>query len=536
MGYEYTSKMLVAWMKAKGAETQREFEAIWDDFKKIFQDAMKNVYSDHDVINELCRGDVDGENENWDNKDKELCKVMVKIFMYINGIKTWPYDTLKGIESKEGHEQMDSYFRCIIGRTIMIKWLGGHCRRKKVAKIVLGAAGAWRGMSKVEEHHRKCEGLDFKNMGIAGKYMWPRVKEWAKMRDRGISKLESVKKQGECSEGSDVGRLGSRTTAEDEKYLTELFGVGSEKELDELKKLAEDGNKWGKEDLEDVLKKAKEAEEGGEGEDFLVRKLQESLGELYERKKEEFERNKETEQVPVPQPDGRNENDEEEDEEEELDEGAEDEEDEEAQEEEDRKPPSSGPPPAPPGSGGGGGGASSLETPKPAKLTAKINNPFLPYIPLVPATIGITVMSYLLWKYFGMLRKTRKRYRRAHQVRGPNLDQQMVDHVDDQADGPQVLDECQKGDLHLTKEGFFEILVEEFMGSKFKKEQNLPKEVVPKEHVPSSDSGFREEDFVPEKNVPMEQVRSSDSGFRERRLGSSAICSYGTGSGFRFRV
>ncbi|ANQ05693.1 SICA antigen [Plasmodium coatneyi] len=124
----------------------------------------------------------------------------------------------------------------------------------------------------------------------------------------------------------------------------------------------------------------------------------------------------------------------------------------------------------------------------------------------------------------------------------------------------EVLEECQKGDLHSTKQDFFEILVQEFMGSKFIKEEKVPSsdsgfrfqvqiagfreedfvpmvrvamEDVPKEQFPSSDFGFREEDFVPKEGVsteqgpssdsefmeddfvPKEQVQSSDSGFRE---------------------
>ncbi|ANQ09274.1 SICA antigen [Plasmodium coatneyi] len=136
--------------------------------------------------------------------------------------------------------------------------------------------------------------------------------------------------------------------------------------------------------------------------------------------------------------------------------------------------------------------------------------------------------------YF-FLGKKRRRYKRAHQIRGhPTLEEQLH-HVDDQADGPheytlvkerkqarsaptgrmkgpikrgvslrragrrgvghrtiidihlEVLDECQKVDLHSTKEDFFEVLVQEFMGSKF-----IEQEDVPKEQVPCSDSEFRE--------------------------------------------
>ncbi|ANQ06501.1 SICA antigen [Plasmodium coatneyi] len=190
-------------------------------------------------------------------------------------------------------------------------------------------------------------------------------------------------------------------------------------------------------------------------------------------------------------------------------------------------------PPAPPSAPseaedgrGGEAGEAALKAPKAEPLTDKKGiNPFLPYFPLAPATIGITVMSYLLWKYFGMLRKARKRYKRAPKALGPSLEQQILDHVDQL--GPreyylvkerkprstpikrrkkrgagrrggvrrrmiidihfEVLDECQKGDTKLVPEDFFEILVQEFMGSEFMKEEN-----VPKEQVQRSGSGFRE--------------------------------------------
>ncbi|ANQ10429.1 SICA-like antigen [Plasmodium coatneyi] len=162
-----------------------------------------------------------------------------------------------------------------------------------------------------------------------------------------------------------------------------------------------------------------------------------------------------------------------------------------------------------------------------------------PYLPTIPVAIATSVISYLLWKYFAVPIR-RRRYRRAHPTLGPTLQEQIMDYGMNQ-DGPheytlvkerkprstsikrrkkrvpgrrragrggvrrrmiidihlEVLDECQKGDLHSTKEDFFEILVQEFMGSEFMKEdfvsmENVSKEEVPKEQVPCSDSGFRE--------------------------------------------
>ncbi|ANQ06143.1 SICA antigen [Plasmodium coatneyi] len=227
-------------------------------------------------------------------------------------------------------------------------------------------------------------------------------------------------------------------------------------------------------------------------------------------------------------------------------------------------PPAPAPPPS--GSSAAGGGETddaTLKATKAAQISNKIDNPVLPYLPLAPAMLGISIMSYLLWKYFGMQRKTRKRYRRGPQIRGPTLEEQLLAHVDQP--GPreyyivrerkprsmpkkrrkkrvpgrhragrggggvrrrmiidihlEVLDECQKGDTKLVQEDFFEILVQEFMGSEFIREENVPKEYVPMEEVQSSDFGFMEKDIVPNVDVRMEELReeqipSSDSGFR----------------------
>ncbi|ANQ10084.1 SICA antigen [Plasmodium coatneyi] len=178
-------------------------------------------------------------------------------------------------------------------------------------------------------------------------------------------------------------------------------------------------------------------------------------------------------------------------------------------------------------------GKKSLNLQQKRLIPNKKNHPLL----LVFLKMVLKNLLKLLYWYFGMLGKNRRRYKRAYQARSPSLEQQIVDHLD-QDDAPreyyivkerkprstpikrrkkhaghrragvrrrmiidihlEILDECQKGDLHWTKEDFFEILVQEFMGSEFIKEEDFaPKEVVPrecdtKERVLSSDSGFRE--------------------------------------------
>ncbi|ANQ05904.1 SICA antigen [Plasmodium coatneyi] len=152
---------------------------------------------------------------------------------------------------------------------------------------------------------------------------------------------------------------------------------------------------------------------------------------------------------------------------------------------------------------------------------------FTPYLPTIPVFIGISAMSYLLWKYFALPGK-RRRSRRAHQVRGPpTLDEQLPDHVDDQADGPHeyTLTNVKRGTCIRRKKTFLKFWFKNLWVPGLGKEdfvpmEDIPKEVIRKEDVPTSNSWFREEDFVPKKEVPMvnvpkEQISISDSGFRE---------------------
>eukprot|EP00366_Plasmodium_knowlesi_P000775 XP_002258272.1 SICA antigen [Plasmodium knowlesi strain H] len=151
-----------------------------------------------------------------------------------------------------------------------------------------------------------------------------------------------------------------------------------------------------------------------------------------------------------------------------------------------------------------------------------------PFLPLAPVSIGLSVMAYYLWKYFGPLGKGGPRFRRSPtEIPGPSVQEQVLDHVQQDSSHEyrlvkerkppsaptrtkrsgrvnrrtiieihfEVLDECQKGDTQLNQKDFLELLVREFMGSEFMEEEQIPKEEVlmesvPMERVPSLGSGF----------------------------------------------
>ncbi|SBO24877.1 SICAvar, type I [Plasmodium knowlesi strain H] len=153
-----------------------------------------------------------------------------------------------------------------------------------------------------------------------------------------------------------------------------------------------------------------------------------------------------------------------------------------------------------------------------------------PFLPLAPVSIGLSAMAYYLWKYFGPLGKGGPRFRRSPtEIPGSSVQEQVLDHLQQDSSheyqlvkerkprsaptrtkrsGPvnrrtiieihfEVLDECQKGDTQLNQKDFLELLVQEFMGSEFMEEEQVPME---EEQVPM------EEEQVPMEEVPMEEV------------------------------
>ncbi|SBO24196.1 SICAvar, type I [Plasmodium knowlesi strain H] len=140
-----------------------------------------------------------------------------------------------------------------------------------------------------------------------------------------------------------------------------------------------------------------------------------------------------------------------------------------------------------------------------------------PFLPLAPVSIGLSVMAYYLWKYFGPLGKGGQPFRRSPtEIPGPSVQEQVLDHVEEagpheyrlvkerkprsaprrtKRSGPvnrrtiieihfEVLDECQKGDTQLNQKDFLELLVQEFMGSELMEEEQVPQEEVLMEGVP----------------------------------------------------
>ncbi|ANQ07262.1 SICA antigen [Plasmodium coatneyi] len=671
--------------------------------KKIYESMVKNIEQDTSMEPALCAFEDDNNNQvlRGDIESKELCKMLIRTFLWMNKMKQvykdivgWTWD--KDETNYGNEEELQSYFRCIIGRMTILKMLGKHCKLGKVAPVVEGALGGILEHLGVKYDHDKCDEMDLGSLSLGGKLFWGEIEKWIYEKKEEGKVIRGRKDQGKnCPEKSSLNDIGKNMSEKEKKSAVKLLGGGN---IENLQKMIERNDHAKKEDTNKVLDIIRKEGEDTEKLRNILQQVDQNLNDLLQKnlkkseaKKEQGPNTKLTRQDTSGQKDAVQEEpgktatspkvatpskeecrkiiekgvvdanvdaaaclslDGDDDDQTIASSAPLSDEHHEATSQtgpkgipgtkpaetttvasgnssdhapnitaststtqaavlqpsveptqpipeaasansqpevikpnvDDNKAPSSSStstsqgagepgkngqpgsafsshqvpqpsvePTQPAVSGGRGGsatgkGGSATRLPSAAKHTDIKDNPFLPYLPVIPTIIGITTMTYLFWKYFGMLGKKRKRHKRAHQVRGPTVQEQLHAHVGDQADGPheytlvkerrqprsvptrrkekvgkrssrrrgvrrrmiidihlEVLDECQKGHLHSTKEDFFEILVQEFMGSGFIEENFLPKE-----QVQSSDSGCREEAFVPKGRVAKEQASMVD--------------------------
>ncbi|CAA9988991.1 SICAvar, type I [Plasmodium knowlesi strain H] len=249
--YDALADALIQWFTDKKISVATDFkDKLWTHLEEIFDDIMKNVFQDPTEINSMCSGIVGNRNRNFTTPDKELCKVMVKIRSYINGVKILPYNRFGEVQSITGQEEVDAYLRCLLGRAVLVRWLGGHTSKGKVARTVLDAVKKWDGFSKVKEEYRKCNELDLGRMRIAGNYIWPQLEKWATEKKgpsakssyikQGIQRLESISNQGKPKvQAKSPAKADPPIPPEDQDALKELFVVKNVDQVEELVQEAE---------------------------------------------------------------------------------------------------------------------------------------------------------------------------------------------------------------------------------------------------------------------------------------------------------
>ncbi|ANQ07324.1 SICA antigen [Plasmodium coatneyi] len=555
---------LVKWINRRNIYSQADYEKIWKDIEGIWNELIVELHGNEDeIIKGMCEKDQETDKPITAGK-RPLCKALLKTFLYMDG---------KGVRDGTVEEMVIekelSFMRCIVGAAGMIKLFGDHCNFGEMKEYAHRAARGMVAGFGVQDNSQICAWMNFDELTIGSQFIGKTIAEWSE-RDRSkvADHVNLENQRSWCWGMPGWGKGGKEVKKQGGGEVPDWL---QKDKVEKVRETIEDRNLPGKEDVNEVLKEIKENEKRGE--DFLAKQSWDSLGTLFKRKMHEKQQDSTAQggspaihsrsdqtieeniplqpQAPPVTPESPYTTEESEGGgeggeggEPTSDEKKETESKIELQEEvvpdpEEKKLPvpipeapqpaepedtdqtgKSGPPPVP----------AALAAP--AELSNKMDHPNLTsYLPLAPAVLGISAMSYLLWKYFGMLRKTRERYRRAPKALGPTVEEQLLAHVYEggpreyyivkerkprstpkrsskKRDGCrragrrsvlrrmiidihlEVLDECQKGDIHSRNEDFFEFLVQEFMGSEFIKEEDF----VPKEHVPSSGSycGFRE--------------------------------------------
>ncbi|ANQ08197.1 SICA antigen [Plasmodium coatneyi] len=274
--YEFLTKLLHLWIMARGTSQLDEFETlIWDDLWKVFDDMMNNVLEDANDEKTLCARE-DGNRKqilHGDNQGKELCKMLIKISLWIDGwnqkfdrINRWHW-VPREREKKAKERRLQNYLRCLIGKVTMLGMFKTHCKLNKVTPVVKISMENKRKEGNVKNRSGICDEIDNASIGVGGKLIWEELENWINGYTRqanegkgfrevvaGQSPLHTIKGEGKngCPTGKE--KEGNR-----EETLSDLGIVvipGEEKENKE-----EDNVNWKKSAIGDMLKKLKQKED-----------------------------------------------------------------------------------------------------------------------------------------------------------------------------------------------------------------------------------------------------------------------------------
>ncbi|ANQ10480.1 SICA antigen [Plasmodium coatneyi] len=157
---------------------------IWDELEEVFNDMMKNI--EKDGGNDQGHCSTLGKDDNLD-RPKELCKLLLRISFWMDGFVRENKGTVrdrwvpreKRIDVRKEQEELQHYYRCLLGNVIIIKMLGTHCDLEKVAQTVRDGRGFMRlSVGNTGPGNDVCKGVDVGSLNLAGKFMWEEIKEW----------------------------------------------------------------------------------------------------------------------------------------------------------------------------------------------------------------------------------------------------------------------------------------------------------------------------------------------------------------------
>ncbi|ANQ08911.1 Uncharacterized protein PCOAH_00035970 [Plasmodium coatneyi] len=239
-------------------------DKVWEELRTIWEELIVELKkSEGNAIKKLCESDPEGEVKiiPW---HKPICKTLMKVFLYMNGIK----ENKKGGWEEGKLEEGKSSMMCIIGTVAMFKLFNEHCWFKDYMEYAPRRIAKLREEEGINQGYGKCAWLDFDSLKIGTELFGGTIVEWIKKEPPVIAEhgnLEQTKGKDWCRNQKvpKKGRRGKNENREKqewmEKEVVELQGImKEEKYLSEvmakvlMEEMSRDGN------MNEIMRKLKE--------------------------------------------------------------------------------------------------------------------------------------------------------------------------------------------------------------------------------------------------------------------------------------
>ncbi|ANQ05924.1 SICA-like antigen [Plasmodium coatneyi] len=284
--FQYFTEFMKKWLTKKGA-SKTNADVLLKRIEEGVDHMLQNIYQDADLEEKVYCNELDNNNEPIlkDEESKELCKILIRIFYWIGGLRQvgkkdegiWEW--IKEVLTDSAEKELQDYLRCIMGKVVIVRMFGNHCRLKKVIPVVKQAINKTVEKKKIKAEHEKCEEMDFKSLKIGGKIFWKEIED-SIMKDevRGET-IKKIIEQGKCEGKNVIKRKQDKNAEEGWKSIAELLRLSSKEELEEL---ITDSETWSKGGLNKILCYMKDKKEIKEVREILVQK-HDQLDEQYKK-------------------------------------------------------------------------------------------------------------------------------------------------------------------------------------------------------------------------------------------------------------
>ncbi|ANQ05791.1 SICA-like antigen [Plasmodium coatneyi] len=253
--FQYFKEFMEEWLRKEG-ESKRNANVLLKRIKEGMRDILENIYQDAEEEKQHCNihGD-DGSPKLKDDASKALCKILIRIFYWIGGLrqvgdkgKGWIWG--RTVLTIPAEKKLQDYLRCIVGKIVIVRMFGTHCRLNEVTPIVKQAIGENVEKKGIQDEHEKCENIDFKSLSIGGKIFWEEIEKSIEQDEEKGKTITEIIEQGKCEGKNVTERTEDSNTKGKWKSTAELLGLNDE---DELKALIADSDNWSKGGLDRIL-------------------------------------------------------------------------------------------------------------------------------------------------------------------------------------------------------------------------------------------------------------------------------------------